>query len=72
MRQMNVVGKPDEGEPPVRFEVAGAGDGSLDTAPALDPTFAWWDARKSDFPQQRNGEGAVVVLRKAEFSLTPA
>jgi hypothetical protein len=33
-----VIGKPYEGEPHVRFEVAGAGDGSEDTAPDLDPT----------------------------------
>ena len=39
MRQMNVVGKPYEGKLHVRFEVAGAGDGSVDTAPALGPTF---------------------------------
>jgi hypothetical protein len=36
---MNVVGKPYEGKLHVRFEAAGAGDGSVDTAPALDPTF---------------------------------
>ena len=40
MRQMNVVGKPYEGEPHVRFEVAGVGDGSFDTAPAPDPTYS--------------------------------
>lgn len=33
-----VVGKPYEGKPHVRFDVAGAGNGSRDTAPDLDPT----------------------------------
>jgi len=40
MRQMNVVGKPYEGKPHVRFEVAGVGDGSSDTAPTPDPTYS--------------------------------
>jgi len=34
----NVVGKPYEGKPHVRFEVAGTGNGLFNTALVLDPT----------------------------------
>ena len=38
-RKKKVVGKPYEGKPHVRFEVAGAGNGlDNNTAPVLDPT----------------------------------
>jgi hypothetical protein len=38
-RKKKVVGKPYEGKPHVRFEVAGAGNGLIvNTAPVLDPT----------------------------------
>jgi hypothetical protein len=36
---MKLPGKPDAGKPPVRFEVAGAGNGTEVTAPVLDPTL---------------------------------
>lgn len=66
MRQMNVVGKPYEGEPHVRFEVAGAGDGSLDTAPALDPTSLLGSWRGVRALQQAR-EGSVAARRKPRF-----
>jgi hypothetical protein len=65
MRQMNVVGKPYDQKGHVRFEAAGAGDGSLDTAPALDPTCAL----------QRHcvltGESPVVVTTRGPRSELP-
>ncbi len=35
---MKLTGKPNVGNPHVGFDVAGAGNGPLGTAPALDPT----------------------------------
>ena len=33
------TGEPGAGKPPARIDVAGIGNGSLDTAPVLDPTL---------------------------------
>jgi hypothetical protein len=70
MRQMNVVGKPYDQKGHVRFEAAGAGDGSLDTAPALDPTCVLGLRRGCTFNSKGKKEGLLLSRETPDFTLS--